>query len=217
MEPQEQDKTSLISDIESDAKAEAAAIVKEAETRVAEKKRFVRQQVESILNEARVRAQDRAETIRRKAIWAAQREAKRRSLRRRADVAQDVLDRVEQRLAALIDEPAYRSALVDWIAQAAMGLDADRAEVNASEKERARIDEGLLAEAAREVQEAAGRQVVLELSAAPPLAGQGVVLTASDGRTAFNNQVKTRMLRNRRRIHAMIHDCLFVEEQNSAK
>ncbi|HNS19138.1 MAG TPA: V-type ATP synthase subunit E family protein [Sedimentisphaerales bacterium] len=217
MEPQEQDKTSLISDIESDAKAEAAAIVKEAETRVAEKKRFVRQQVESILNEARVRAQDRAETIRRKAIWAAQREAKRRSLRRRADVAQDVLDRVEQRLAALIDEPAYRSALVDWIAQAAMGLDAHRAEVNASEKERARIDEGLLAEAAREVQEAAGRQVVLELSAAPPLAGQGVVLTASDGRTAFNNQVKTRMLRNRRRIHAMIHDCLFVEEQNSAK
>ncbi|MBP7051670.1 MAG: hypothetical protein KBE65_11695 [Phycisphaerae bacterium] len=212
MEPQEQDKTSLISDIESDAKAEAAAIVKEAETRVAEKKRFVQQQVESILNEARARAQDRAETIRKKAVWAAQREAKRRSLRQRADVTQDVLDRVEKRLAALIDEPAYRSSLVDWIAQAAVGLDADRADVNASEKECARIDEGLLSEAARKVQAAAGRQVVLELSAAPPLAGQGVVLTASDGRTAFNNQVKTRMLRNRRRIHAMIHDCLFANE-----
>lgn len=210
MEPQEQDKTSLISDIESDAKAEAAAIVKEAETRVAEKKRFVQQQVESILNEARARARDRAETIRKKAVWAAQREAKRRSLRQRADVTQDVLDRVEKRLAALIDEPAYRSSLVDWIAQAAVGLDADRADVNASEKECARIDEGLLSEAAEKVRAATGRPVVLELSAAPPLAGQGVVLTASDGRTAFNNQVKTRMLRNRRRIHAMIHDCLFV-------
>jgi vacuolar-type H+-ATPase subunit E/Vma4 len=211
MEPQEQDKAALISDIESDARAEAAGILKEAEAQAADKKRYAQQQVESILNEARVKARDRAEAIQKKAAWAAQREVKRRSLRRRADVLQDVLDRVEKRLAAMIDDGEYRSSLVNWIAEAAVGLGASRAEVNASEKERAMIDDRLLSEAAEKVRTTTGAQVALGLSASPPLAAQGVVLTASDGRTAFNNQVTTRMLRSRREIHAMIHDCLFAD------
>ncbi len=211
MEPPEQDKAALISDIESDAQAEAAGILKEAEAQAQEKRRYARQQVESIRNDARLRAQEQAESIRKKTLWTAQREVKRRSLRQRADVVQDILDRVEKRLAAMIDAPEYRSALVSWIAEAAIGLDARRAEVNASEKERVLIDEGLLSEAAERVRATAGAQVALVLSVSPPLMAQGVVLTASDQRTAFNNQVKTRMLRSRRRIDGMIHDCLFAD------
>jgi vacuolar-type H+-ATPase subunit E/Vma4 len=36
-----------------------------------------------------------------------------------------------------------------------------------------------------------------------------VVLTAADGRTAFNNQVHTRLRRHQREIQTMIQDTLF--------
>jgi len=213
MEPQEQDKATLISDIEADARREAEGIVKEAEAQAADKRRYARQQVESILNEARLRAREQAEAIRKKATGAAQREVKRRSLRQRAAVVQDVLDRVEQRLAAMIDDASYRGVLGNWIAEATIGLDAGSAEVNASQKERILIDDRLLSDAAEKVRMTTGGQVALALSVSSPLPAQGVVLTAADGRTAFNNQVRTRMSRSHRRIHMLIHDCLFVDEQ----
>ncbi len=210
MEPQEQDKAALISDIESDARVEAETIIKEAEAQVAEKRQYAQKQVESILNDAHLKAQEQVEAIKRKAIRDAEREAKRRSMHRRAAVVQEVMDRVERRFAAMTQDLQYRSALVNWIAEAGVGLGADSAEVNASEKERVLIDDRLLAEAVEKIQAATGKRVALTLSVSPPLSAQGVFLTAADGRTAFNNQVKTRMLRSRRKIHKLIHDCLFV-------
>ena len=47
------------------------------------------------------------------------------------------------------------------------------------------------------------------------LQAQGVVLTAADGRTAFNNQVPTRMLRRQREIRKLIYDVLFTGNQGA--
>jgi vacuolar-type H+-ATPase subunit E/Vma4 len=55
--------------------------------------------------------------------------------------------------------------------------------------------------------------MTLTLSDTPPLKSQGVVLTAADGRTAFNNQVKTRMLRKQREIRMLIYNALFTDKQ----
>jgi vacuolar-type H+-ATPase subunit E/Vma4 len=214
MESAEQEKSALILDIEADARAEAEGILKEADARIAEKRRYTEKQIESILNEARLKAEEQAEMLRDKARSAAQREVKRRSMRRKAALVQEVMDRVEKRLTAMIHDPEYRSALVNWIAEAAIGLGAESAEVNASQEERVLIDERLLSEAMEDIRAATGGQVVLTPSSEPPLADQGIVLTAVDGRTAFNNQVKTRILRNRRRIQTLIHDCLFVENRD---
>jgi len=211
MEPQEQDKASLISDIETDAQAEVEAILKEAEKQIAEKKQYAQKQIESILDDARLKGREQAEEIKKKAIRAVQREVRRRAMHLQATVVQSVMDRVESRLAAMIHDGDYRTALAGWIAEAAVGLGADSAEVNASETERSLIDDLLLSHAAEKARAATGSQVALTWSSAPPLPGQGVVLTASDGRTAFNNQVKTRLLRNRRRIHMLIHDGLFAD------
>jgi len=41
------------------------------------------------------------------------------------------------------------------------------------------------------------------------LKAQGIVLTAANGHTAFNNQVKTRMLRKQREIQTLIYNTLF--------
>jgi vacuolar-type H+-ATPase subunit E/Vma4 len=71
----------------------------------------------------------------------------------------------------------------------------------------------MLSEIARRIQKQTGRQTSLTLSDARPLQSQGVVLTAADGRTAFNNQVRTRMLRKQREIRMLIYDTLFNYDQ----
>ena len=213
MEPAEREKAALIADIEADALKEAEAIVRDAQTRVAEKKKYADKQIESLLAEARNKAREQAEAIRKQAASAAELEVKRRFMRLRTQVVEDVLAQVEEKLAARIGDGDYRSVLVDWIAEAAIGLGVESAEVNASQKERALIDDRLLQEVGEKVRTETGKAVTLTLPAAQPLTSQGVILTAADGRTAFNNQVKTRMLRNQRRIRALIHDALFADNR----
>ena len=213
MEPAEREKAALISDIEADAQKEAEAIVEEARTRVAEKKKYADKQIETLLADAHTRAHEQAEAIRKKAASAAELEVRRRFMRLRTQVVQDVLAQVEERLAARIGDGDYRTTLVNWIAEAAIGLGAESAEVNASQRERTLIDDRLLGEVGEKVRTETGRAVTLTLATAQPLESQGVILTAADGRTAFNNQVKTRMLRNRRRIRALIHDALFADNR----
>jgi vacuolar-type H+-ATPase subunit E/Vma4 len=214
MESTENDKAVLISDIEADARAEAAAIVKEAEDRAAEKKKYAAKQIESLLNDARKKAEEQADLIKKKAASAADLEVKRRSMRARDTVMRDIMDRVEKKLAVIAaDAERYRPILVNWIVEAGIGLGADSAEVNTSETERSMIDHQLLAEAGARISEQVRRQVTLTLSTAAPLKAQGVILTASDGRTAFNNQVRTRLLRNQRQIRTLIHDTLFADNR----
>ena len=63
-----------------------------------------------------------------------------------------------------------------------------------------------------EVTEKLGRQIRIRCSEGRPLSFQGIVLTAENGRIAFNNQVKTRMSRNDREIRRLIHTALFSDK-----
>jgi ATP-dependent protease HslVU (ClpYQ) peptidase subunit len=47
------------------------------------------------------------------------------------------------------------------------------------------------------------------------LKSQGIVLTAADGRTAFNNQVRTRMLRNQRKIRTLIYNKILAGDRSN--
>jgi vacuolar-type H+-ATPase subunit E/Vma4 len=213
MESIEKGKAMLISGIEVDARNEEKEIVAEAEKKAQEKRQYAQKKIESLLNDARKEAQEQAGTVRKKIISAADFEIKRRSLRVRSTLMQDISNRAMQKLARMIDDGTYKSVLADWIAEAAIGLDAESAEINASQKERELVDPELLAEVAKRTSEHTGRQVALNLSEAEPLNAQGVVLTASDGRTAFNNQVATRMLRRQREIQTLIYNALFADDQ----
>ena len=213
MESVEKEKAALISGIEADARAEEEKIIKEAENRAAEKRKYSEKKVESLLNDARKKAEEQAETARKKIIFAAEREVKRFSMRVRDAVIQKIMDRAEKKLGSTTGDDNYRSILVNWITEAAVGLGAESARINASEKERALINDHMLSEVARRIRKNTGKQVSLTLSDAGPLQSQGVVLTAADGRTAFNNQVRTRMLRKQREIRMLIYNTLFNYDQ----
>ena len=209
MEPVEKEKAELIAGIEEDARLEEEKMIKDAETQAAEKRKYAQKKIDSLLSEAEEKARQQAEAVKKKSLSGVELEIKRLSMHTQDSIVQDIMARVETRLGSMIDDPNYRTILIDWITEAAIGLDVESAEVNASEKERMKIDHELLLEAGRRVHELTGKQVTLTLSGAQPLKSQGVVLTAADGRTAFNNQVKTRMLRRQRDIRTKVYDALF--------
>jgi vacuolar-type H+-ATPase subunit E/Vma4 len=213
MESLEKEKAELILGIETDARAEEEKITSEAENQVAEKRKYAEKKIESILNEAREKAREQAETAKKKIISSVELEVKRHSMLVRDAVMQDIMNKVEKKLESIASEINYRSVLTNWITEAAVGLDAEAAQVNASEKERTLIDDKLLSEVKDRILTQTGRDVMLTLSDTPPLKSQGVVLTAADGRTAFNNQVKTRMLRKQREIRMLIYNALFTDKQ----
>ncbi len=213
MESVEKEKAALISGIEADARAEEEKIIKEAQAQAAEKKKYGEKKIESILTEARARAKEQADAAKKQIVSLADREVKRRSMHIQDVVMQDIMHRVEKRLASMIGDEGYRSILIGWLTEAAVGLDAEAATVNATEQELKIIDDAVLSEVAERYHNQTGKHVTLTLSEDSPLKSQGIILTAADGRTAFNNQVKTRMLRYKRQIQMMIQDTLFADDK----
>jgi len=134
-------------------------------------------------------------------------------LRMRDTLMRDILERVEEKLGSMINDPGYRTVLANWITEAAVGLGADAARINASARELPLIDDRLLAEIKETIRARSGTEVTLTLSDAEPLESQGVVLTTTDGRMAFNNQVKTRMSRKRREIQMLVYNTVFADKQ----
>lgn len=213
MDSAEKGKAAMIAGIEEDARREEERIIAEAENQAAEKRKYGEKKVASLLNDARQNAKEEVEVLRRKTVSSAEREIGRRLLQARDALMHDIMNRVEAKLNAMTDSPEYRSVLIAWIAEAAIGLDAESAHINASERERGLIDDTFLWEARERVKTQIDKEVTLAISDAPPLESQGVLLTTADGRIAFNNQVKTRISRKRREIQTMIYDAVFAASQ----
>ena len=203
----------MISGIEADARAEEEKLLQDAESQAAEKKRYAQKKAESLLKEARDRAEEQAAALKQKAISGAEREVKRRALRMRDTLMRDIMERVEEKLGSMINDPGYRTVLANWLVEAAVGLGAEAAQVNASARELPLIDDQLLTAARERIRAHSGKEMTLTLSDAEPLESQGVILTTTDGRMAFNNQVKTRMSRKRREIQMRVYNAVFAGKQ----
>jgi len=213
MESVEKGRAALIEGIQTDAQAQKDKIVEQATTQADEKKKYAQKKVESILKDAQARGQEQAEAIKRKALSQVELEIKRQALRFRDTLIQDVMTQVEEKLSVMVKQKDYPAILVDWITEAALGLEVDEAQINASRAERPLITDTLLAQVTQKLKQGGAKTMRLTLSDAPPLDSQGVLLTAAHGRVAFNNQVKTRILRNQRQIHQLIYEAVFAAKQ----
>jgi vacuolar-type H+-ATPase subunit E/Vma4 len=211
MESAEREKAAIISGIEADANAEVQGIVKEAQRQAAEKIKYFDDKVKSLLEDAQKQAGQQAETVNKKMISGIKLEMKRSLMRVQQAVIEEIMGKVERKFQSMIDSEGYRAILADWITEASIGLGAESALINASEKERTLIDEKLIRDVTEKVLAETGRKVTLQLTSEAPLKLQGVVLTAVDGRTAFNNQLRTRIARKERDIQLMIYKSLFAD------
>jgi vacuolar-type H+-ATPase subunit E/Vma4 len=201
----------LISGIEKDAKQEAERIIKDAEKRAAELGMYTTKQVDSILKEASEKARVQSEAIKKKVLSGVDIEVNRKSLYMKDKILGDVLGRVREEFRKLIKKPDYKEVLLSWIVEAAVGLGAEEAKVSVSKDEMGLVDAQLLIKAEKQAKKLSGINIKLVISDDLSGTGQGIVLTASDGRTAFNNQVTTRLLRKQREIRDLIYRELFDE------
>jgi vacuolar-type H+-ATPase subunit E/Vma4 len=217
MDSEEKGKAALIASIESDAKAEIEKILSEAKVQAQEKRRYAEKKIQSIISEAKEKGDEQAQNLKRRMLCDVENEIKRIFLQEKEQVMQKVVGLAKERLRSMIDEPECRNVLKDWIVEAAIGLGAQGAKINASEKERALIDESLIKEVESTIKSKSGKEVKLRLAQDKPLEGQGVVVTADDGRVAFNNQVKTRLSRSERKIRMMIYDTLFSDTKEAGQ
>ena len=210
MEAYDNESRALISGIESDARKEADKILGEAKKRASELRMYTEKQIESILREAEEKARTQSEAIKKKVLSGVEIEVKRKSLYLKEKIFSEVLSRVKEEFKSLIQTQSYRTVLLNWIVEAAVGLGVDEAIVSTSKNEQHLIDEELLRRAEKQVSDILGKNVKLRLSRNSGTQ-QGIVLTASDGRTAFNNQVATRLLRYQQKIRDLIYTQLFGE------
>lgn len=112
-----------------------------------------------------------------------------------------VIEETAKEMAALVGTQEYRSVLVEWIAEGAVGLDREEAQVNCSFREE--IDEEMLREAEALVKKSVGKVVKLQFGGAV-LTGQGVEVASMDGKVAYNNQVATRLIRFERKLKELM-------------
>jgi vacuolar-type H+-ATPase subunit E/Vma4 len=205
-------KKKLIHGIRDDAKKESERILADAEKYITERHTAGEQRIDRIMEEAKKKAEEQVNAVKRNIDATIAVEKRRIELRIRDRIIQEALEKVKKVLFEMIGSPNYRKILMDWIVEAAIGLNAAGAEVNASVKEKELIDDSLLGKAEEEVKKMTGKKVRLIRSEKEPLLAQGVVLTAENGKIAFNNQVTTRLLRYGTEIQRKIHEALFGDE-----
>lgn len=195
--------------ITDDAKKEAEKIIAEARKMAEERITLAKGKADGIRKEAKNRAATQAERTRTSVLSGLPVERKRKLMKIQDEILRDILERVRNAIGDTIGRKEYPSVLSRLITEAAIGLDTSAMTVNASAEERGMINDTLLAEVTSAVAETCGHPVTITLSSDPPLKDQGVVVTAANGRTAFNNLFSTRMRRFEREIRNRVYDTLF--------
>jgi len=211
METSENGKKALITGIEEDARREAEELISDAKKKAGELERYTEKQVQSILADAQEKARSQSESIRRKVLSEVDVEVRRKSLQLKERLFGEVLALIKEELKRMMQTVQYRELLLDWIVEAAIGLGAEEAAVSTSKNEEPLVDSEMLKQAEKQVKKLTGNTVKLEKSSQSEGERQGVVLTALDGKSAFNNLVATRFLRKQRDVRALIYRELFGE------
>ncbi len=189
-------------------------ILQEARAKADEIEKKAGIEAESIISEARERAEREAGlerksySVRLEQIQARE-ESARRSIDRLAELRSldsaytEVMEEVDRRLKAVVSNPSFSSILVSWIAEAAIGLDRKEAKVSFSEK--APVTEEMLREAEALVRKDTGATLSLSLDT-ERLSGVGVVVSSLDGKVSYNNQLEVRMRRYSRDIRRIVQE-----------
>ncbi|MDZ7792304.1 MAG: V-type ATP synthase subunit E family protein [Spirochaetia bacterium] len=201
----ESQNTSLLSGISEQVEAEVKKISEDAERQAKEIVEGGRKKAESIRRDAEEKGRKQAEGILKKNAQAIEAEQRKLLLKAQEELFSKAMGRVKEKLQALTERSDYRSILKGWIVEGAIGLAEDALKVNASEQELELITDGLLREAEAEVKSMTGRSVKIERTDQPPLQKQGVILTAREGRLAFNNTAEARLDRYSTVIRRMIY------------
>lgn len=189
------DSVSLLAGLASGADEEIAALLAQADAYARDRAAQAEKQAAALIAEAEVVARAQVEAIGRELVSALALERKKSDLAVRDRLVAEIQNRVRQRLDRLASDPDYGRYVLGWIIEAAIGLGAEAATVNAGLAEWQLIDQRMLREAEAAVLSASGRAVSLIRSDHPFDGWQGVELVSADGRTSWDNRLSRRFSR----------------------
>ncbi|MFO7849235.1 MAG: V-type ATP synthase subunit E family protein [Spirochaetia bacterium] len=205
MEQEKDEEDMLLRGIAEEGQREADKILSEAEQQAKEIIDGAKKRAEKIVADAEERAAGEAETIQSRNRRTIETEQRKIRLKAEENLFAEALEMVRSRLKELQRAHNYPDILQGWIAEAALGLDVEKAEVNGSAEERKHLTEALLRKAEEEVNSRGGG-VKLSVSQKEPLSEQGVVLEEMGGRLFFNNRVEARLKRYAPEVRRMIYE-----------
>ncbi len=209
MKTSSEDRSELISGISNDARQEAQRIIEDAEKTASDKQMSKDMQINAITKDTDKKIAQQVGVIEKNSISAISVERKRVALKIREKIINNVIDRVREKIRDKADSPAYPEIIRSWILEAAIGLGEEEAIVNGSVKELEIMTENYLRETEKKYHVLTGGKIKLIKSDKNPLFAQGVVLSSRNNKTAFNNQVPTRLLRYQAEIRKAIHRDFF--------
>lgn len=208
MEQSLNDADAIMAGILADADAEAARLLAEADEYAAQAAARAREQAATLAAEVAAKAEGQAAAIVAEAEAKAAIERRKRSLLSQERLAAGIIERAVAEVAAMAGAPGYRDVLLAWITEAAIGLSAGSAAVNASRADLPLIDDAMLRVAEGAALKATGKATSLRRVDGDPVLGQGVYLTADGGRLAYDNRAATRFERYRADIRRRIYTAL---------
>jgi len=203
----------LLNGIAEQAEQEAERIRSEAERQADEIVKNAGRKAEEIRQESRDKGKQQAGIIRQKNSQTIEAEQRKRRLKAQEELFALALKKVRGSLQNLIGQPGYTGILQGWVVEGAVGLGQQELVVNASAEERKLLTDALLKQIEKIAENQTGQQVTISLSQEAPLQKQGVFLTTSNGRLAFNNTIEARMQRYSTMIRKMIYLQIQTEEQ----
>lgn len=213
---QQEGSDAIIEGINAEAQKQSAELIEQAEKAVGQKLKSWELQKRRMRADARQDAEAKAEQLRTNGQSRLKMAQRRRDLQLQELLVSEITQEALEAAEALIGGPTYEEILEGLIVEAAIGIRCDTAIVSSSAQELPMITEALLQRVVEELKERTGRQMSLRLSQEAPLPGQGVLLSSEDGKVAFSNQIRTRLLRYQSEIRHLIHRRLLTglnEEQ----
>ncbi|MCL2705345.1 MAG: V-type proton ATPase subunit E [Spirochaetaceae bacterium] len=203
------DRAELISGIGNDAKQEAARIIEDAKRTASDKQMSKEMQMNSIKKDTDKKIEQQLASIEKNKLSAISVERKRIELKVREKIVSNVTSKIKEKIAEKAEESSYPEMLKGWILEAAIGLGEEEAVINGSPKELEIMTDSFLRETEKKYNALTGRSVSFKRAEKNPLFAQGIVLSSKNNRTAFNNQVPTRLMRCQTEIMKMIYKEFF--------
>ena len=209
MKTSSEDRSELIAGIKRDAEAEAKRIIEDAEKTASDKMQAKEMQIKSIERDAAKKAGQQISVIEKNSISSIKVEKKRIALQIREKLINTVIDKVRDKIRAKADSDEYKEILKGWILEAAVGLGEQEVEVNGSKRELDIMTDSYIKDVEEKYRDLTGGSIKIIRSDKNPLFAQGIVLTSVNHKTAFNNQVPTRLLRYQSEMRKTIHSEFF--------
>ncbi len=209
MKSSSEDRSELIAGIKRDAESDAERIIKDAERTASDKIQAKEMQIKSIERDTAKKIELQVSKIEKNSISSIKVEKKRIALQIREKLINSVIDKVRDKIREKADTAEYEKILIGWILEAAVGLGEDEVEINGSVRELEIMTESYIKDVEKQYHDLTGGKIKIKKSEANPLFAQGIVLTSLNHKTAFNNQVPTRLLRYQSEMRKTIHSEFF--------